>query len=98
MSLRKTLSLIQYISLTVAVVSLLIVLFTVGDTDFGAEAPPPPVTLAFAVLCGVGAMVGALIQWIGLPLPDKEEESKGKARASSAKRPESKPPSESDEA
>lgn len=93
MSLRKTLSLIQYGSLTVAVVSLLIVLFTVGDTDFGAEAPPPPVTLTFAALAGAGALVGAMIQWIGLPLPDKEEGRKGKAPASSAKPPESKPPS-----
>lgn len=92
--MRRTLTLIQYTALTVAVVSLLIVLFTVGDTDFGPEAPPPPVTLIFAVLAGVGALVGGLIQWVGLPLPEKEEESKGKSGASSMKPPESKPPSE----
>lgn len=94
MSLRRTLTLVQYVSLTVAAVSLLIVLFTVGDTDFGAEAPPPPVTLIFAMLAGAGAIVGALIQWVGLPLPDKEEEGKGKAPASSTKVPKRKPPSE----
>ena len=94
MPLRRTLTLIQYVSLAVAAISLMIVLFTVGDTDFGAEAPPPPVTLTFAVLAGVGAIVGAVIQWVGLPLPDKEEESKADAGASSTKPPESKPPSE----
>ncbi len=94
MSLRRTLTVIQYVSLAVAAVSLFIVLFTVGDTDFGAEAPPPPVTLTFAVLAGVGAIVGALIQWVGLPLPDKKEESKANAGASSTKPLENKLPSE----
>ena len=54
---------------------------------FGSEAPPPPVTPTFAVLAGVGAIVGGLKQWVELPLPGKEEESKGKARASSMKPP-----------
>lgn len=76
--MRRTLSLIQYTALTVAVVSLLIVLFTVGDTDVGSEAAPPPITLIFGVLVGVGALVGGLIQWIGIPLPEEDDEGKGK--------------------
>ncbi len=91
--MRKTLSLIQYTALTVAVVSLLIVLFTVGDTDVGPEAAPPPVTLIFAVLAGVGALVGGLIQWVGIPIPEKDDEGKAKTARpgedESAKKPSS---------
>lgn len=76
--MRRTLSLIQYTALTVAVVSLLIVLFTVGDTDVGPEAAPPPITLIFGVLVAMGALVGGMIQWIGIPLPEKDDEGKGK--------------------
>ncbi len=73
--MRKTLSLIQYTALTVAAVSLLIVWFTIGDTDVGPEAAPPSITLIFAVLAGVGILVGGLIQWIGVPLPDRDDAS-----------------------
>ena len=91
--MRRTLSIIQYTALTVAVVSLLIVLFTVGDTDFGAEAPPPPVTLIFGVLVGVGALIGGFIQWIGIPLPEKDDEGDEKKSSSDGKDSSEKPTS-----
>lgn len=65
--MRRTLSIIQYVAITVSVLSLFITLFTVGDTDVGPEAPPPPVTLIFAFFSALGAIVAGTIQWIGLP-------------------------------
>lgn len=91
--MRKTLALIQYTALTVAVVSLLIVLFAIGDTDIGPEAAPPPITLIFAVLAGVGALVGGVIQWIGIPLPGKDDAAKAKTARPGADESAKKPSS-----
>ncbi len=92
--MRRTLSLMQYTALTVAVVSLLIVLFAVSDTDVGPQAAPPPITLIFAVLVGVGALIGGLIQWIGIPLPEKDEKGKEKTARSGGDESPKKPSSD----
>ncbi len=65
--MRKTLIVIQYAAIAVAVAALFVVLFTIGDTDVGPEAPAPPVTLICAFISALGATVAGAVQWIGLP-------------------------------
>ena len=78
--MKKKLLLIQNISIAVAVLSIFVVLFLVGDTDVGAEPPPPWVTFAISSLAAVACLTYAFIQFIGIPSlienqpePKKEE-------------------------
>lgn len=72
--MRRTFIIIQYVAIAVAVVALFVVLFTIGDTDVGPEAPPPPVTLICAFISALGAAVAGIIQWIGLPPAEEKPE------------------------
>ncbi len=57
----KTLAHIQNAALTICVSCGLIVLFIVGDTDTAAEATSPAITFTFALLAGLGALIGGVI-------------------------------------
>ena len=76
---RKTLVRIQQISLGTATISLFVVLFLVGDTDFGPEAPPPPITFILTGLGGSAALIAGLIHIVGLP-PEQKEKKSGSRR------------------
>ena len=70
--MRRALIITQYSAIAVAVAALFVILFTIGDTDVGPEAPPPPITLICAFISALGATVAGAVQWIGLP-PDEEK-------------------------
>ena len=76
---RKTLVRIQQVCIGTAVVSLFILLFLVGDTDFGPEAPPPTITFALTGLGGLCAATAGLIHIVGLP-PEQKEKKSGSRR------------------
>jgi len=78
---RKTLVRIQQVSLGTATVCLFVVLFTIGDTDFGPEAPPPRMTFFLAILGGLAAAVAGMIHIVGLP-PEVKEKKSGSRRRS----------------
>ena len=65
--MKKKLLIIQNIAICVAVLSIFTVMFLVGDTDVGAEPPPPWVTFVVAVVAALACLTYAFIQFIGLP-------------------------------
>lgn len=77
MGIRTILKAVQYTCLTAAALSLFVVLFVIGDTDL-LEEPSPWVPVAFTIVAALGAIVGGIIQWVGLPAPEKEADPKKK--------------------
>jgi len=65
--MKKKLLIIQNISIFVAVLSIFAVMFLVGDTDVGAEPPPPWVTFAISALATLACLTYAFIQFVGIP-------------------------------
>jgi hypothetical protein len=62
--MRKTIQSIYYISLVVAVASLLYLLFMLGHS----ETAPLMRVLGVAALAGVSALTAGILQWAGLPM------------------------------
>ena len=60
----KYLPYIQNAALILCVLCGLVVLFIVGDTDAAAEVVSPPITITFALLAGLGGVVGGVIHMI----------------------------------
>jgi NADH:ubiquinone oxidoreductase subunit 6 (subunit J) len=78
--MKKKLLIVQNISIAVAVLSIFTVMFLVGDTDVGAEAPAPWITFAISSLATLACLTYAFIQFIGLPslIENQPEEKKPK--------------------
>lgn len=71
MNLRKTLLTIEIASFAIAFISLYIVLFVLGNTQYIEETARPAVTVALAMFGGAGALTGAIIHGVGVPPGDK---------------------------
>ena len=78
----KYLPRIQNAALSVSVLSGLVVLFVVGDTDAAAEVISPPITFTFAVLAGLGAIVGGVIHMVRHAAAREEKEKNIQAKRS----------------
>lgn len=81
--MRKTLIIIESVSFLIAVVALFFVLFLVGDTDVIAE-PPPWTTAAITAAGCLGALVGGVLHWVGLPIKPQPESKKKSATSAKA--------------
>ena len=78
MSLRKTLIATETAAFAIALISLYIVLFVLGNTLYIEDTARPAVTVAVAILAGAAALVGAIIHGVGLPPSDDSTEEKEK--------------------
>lgn len=73
--MEKTLTYIEYAMFAISVICLFFIMFLVGDTDILAE-PPTWVTLLLTGGCGVSAVIGAGLHWVGLPTKEKNTKKK----------------------
>lgn len=71
-NIRIALRAIYYASLTIGGASLIYVLFIFGHS----ETAPLSRVLFFTVLACVSAVVGGVLQWVGLPAPEEDTSSK----------------------
>jgi len=67
MTIEKKLAFAQNICVIVAVSAIFVVMFLIGDTDVGAEAPSPWITAMVSATAALAAAIYALIQFIGIP-------------------------------
>lgn len=81
--MRRVFTYLQYVTLSLAVCGLFMVLFVLGDTDAGALATSPGKTLGVAAFAGVCALVGGMIYWVGLPALDEVERRQAKEKPTS---------------
>lgn len=72
MSVRKVLSITQFICIAIAAVCMVIVLFEMGHT----ETAPLNLIITLAAIGVTAAVIGAMIQWIGIPVEEDEQEKK----------------------
>lgn len=70
--MRRTVLTIYYLSLTIAGVSLIYLLFIFGHT----ETAPLPRVLATAGIAGCSALVAGILQWAGLPAAPPKQDKK----------------------
>jgi hypothetical protein len=78
MSLRTTLLAIEIAAFATAAIALYVVLFVVGNTPNIEETARPAVTVALAIVVGVGALVGAIIHGVGVPPAEEPPTKKGR--------------------
>lgn len=82
--MRRTLFIVQMTAIAVAVISGLLILFVLGDTDIAAPSTTPGFEPNYTILCAVvaslGAVVAGVIQWVGVP-PEEENKGEGKKRS-----------------
>ena len=74
--MRWAFFLAQCAAVTTAVVSLLIVLFVLGDTDIASSSLVPGRIMAWAFVGGGAALLAGAIQWIGLPPEPSKDDAK----------------------